>query len=624
MVRIFLSLYLFFTVCAFGQQGGKMGTNQSMNNVQGGVQINGSNNNVKMVLNPRTTNIKQIIVKGQAKIDFCLIKINVNTKSVVYEDGNQKGIAEVGKPLILRLGRGEHRLDIKSAYLEYANNKANVMVTKDMIGTEQYLDVSFRICEYLAPLYTGAQDENTVGFINIRTNEIPLPFQFSLGWERISNDVIVVKQKGKWGYIDSYGRFIVGDPPEDNKKNLGGYQYIDGLIKVREGFLFGLKDYNNSYFLKVEFDQIIRYKGNDLIAVGKRNNKAEGPTVTQAESYEDFYICNDCQWGLYDRNGYLRLPLIYDKILFKDVPKTSDGRTVVARKNEQWEVLRVSDGKPYLLTKFSSVDIYGDGFVGVQIGDKAGVLGTNYQPVIPLQYDGVYCVKDTVGKKDHVIFFMVAKGDKIALFDRAGSQLTDFLFDAVGEYFNKGLCTVVKDSFCAYVNLDAKLITEFRYDAEDKDDLRVRTYFDYIVVKRNGKQGLMDTEGSEVVPTEFDEFGEGFYAWNSGFNKTTYSDNRGFVRKGELYGLSDQHGKLITPIHFQYLGGFSNGKKAAVVKLNGKYGLIGRGGKFVLSPTLFTQGEDWSGNLFRFKVGNNYTYTDDQGKFVAGSRQGTK
>ncbi|HZH66997.1 MAG TPA: hypothetical protein VEY10_19055, partial [Flavisolibacter sp.] len=123
-----------------------------MNNVQGGVQINGSNNNVKMVLNPRTTNIKQIIVKGQAKIDFCLIKINVNTKSVVYEDGNQKGIAEVGKPLILRLGRGEHRLDIKSAYLEYANNKANVMVTKDMIGTEQYLDVSFRICEYLAPL----------------------------------------------------------------------------------------------------------------------------------------------------------------------------------------------------------------------------------------------------------------------------------------------------------------------------------------------------------------------------------------------------------------------------------------------------------------------------------------
>ena len=94
-------------------------------------------------------------------------------------------------------------------------------------------------------------------------------------------------------------------------------------------------------------------------------------------------------------------------------------------------------------------------------------------------------------------------------------------------------------------------------------------YYGIAVVKKNGFEGAINTEGKEVIKPEWDRL--------SGFGK----DGIGFAHKNGLVGLIDKTGKLIAKPEYSRIGNFKNGK--AVVVQNGKEGIMNIEGKIIVA-----------------------------------------
>lgn len=90
-----------------------------------------------------------------------------------------------------------------------------------------------------------------------------------------------------------------------------------------------------------------------------------------------------------------------------------------------------------------------------------------------------------------------------------------------------------------------------------------------IVVANNNKVGMVDSSGTLVIPTQYDEI----IPFNSG---------RGFVMKGGKYAAITYTGKLLTPFVFENVGGFSNDVALVIEKNRGGY--IDRDGKYIVQP----------------------------------------
>jgi len=86
----------------------------------------------------------------------------------------------------------------------------------------------------------------------------------------------------------------------------------------------------------------------------------------------------------------------------------------------------------------------------------------------------------------------------------------------------------------------------------------------------NGKWGVIDYNGNEIIKTNFDEVG---YCTN-GLIAVSYGDYKGEEYYG-IYGLYNAHGDKICPVIYDsiYVAG-----NIITAKLNGKYSLMDRKG----------------------------------------------
>jgi hypothetical protein len=86
-------------------------------------------------------------------------------------------------------------------------------------------------------------------------------------------------------------------------------------------------------------------------------------------------------------------------------------------------------------------------------------------------------------------------------------------------------------------------------------------------VIKDGKIGLIDTTGKEIVPCEYDRVDE-------------FLKEFACVKKYGKWGFIDKKGKAVIPCKYDDVDNFSKG--LARVKKNGKYGLVDKTGKEVL------------------------------------------
>ena len=86
------------------------------------------------------------------------------------------------------------------------------------------------------------------------------------------------------------------------------------------------------------------------------------------------------------------------------------------------------------------------------------------------------------------------------------------------------------------------------------------------IVSKNNKYGVIDVNGKEIVPLQYDYIGG-------------FSNSLSPARKGNKRGYINKQGKEVIPFEFDFVGNFEDG--IAKVNKNGKWFYINRMGEFV-------------------------------------------
>lgn len=92
----------------------------------------------------------------------------------------------------------------------------------------------------------------------------------------------------------------------------------------------------------------------------------------------------------------------------------------------------------------------------------------------------------------------------------------------------------------------------------------------FAVVELNGKRGVINSDGKEIIKPEWDNL--------TGFGK----DGIGFARKNGLVGLIKTDGTVILEPLYQRIGDFKNGR--AIITKGVYKGVIDSTGKVLIEP----------------------------------------
>lgn len=121
------------------------------------------------------------------------------------------------------------------------------------------------------------------------------------------------------------------------------------------------------------------------------------------------------------------------------------------------------------------------------------------------------------------------------------------------------------------------------------------------IVEIDGKWGMVDNKGKQLLPCRYDELG---------FLENTGNKVLRVFKKEEKYGLIDTLGQLAVGVHYENIGSFSEGRLA--VKRNGVWGFVDQNGREVV-PCRFDEIGPFSDGLAAARLGSKWGYIDRNG-----------
>ncbi len=155
---------------------------------------------------------------------------------------------------------------------------------------------------------------------------------------------------------------------------------------------------------------------------------------------------------------------------------------------------------------------------------------------------------------------------------------------------------VCEDCRWGYLDTTGKVVVEPRYHF-------ARDFVNEVgIVECNGKWGMVDARGEELIPCRYD-----------GIHFLENTDNRiirVYIREPK-YGLIDTLGQIAVNAVYEEVGSFSDGRLA--VRRNGLWGFVDRNGLEVI-PCRFREVQNFSEGLAAVKLGNVWGFIDKQGE----------
>lgn len=266
------------------------------------------------------------------------------------------------------------------------------------------------------------------------------------------------------------------------------YSYIGGqhsgdLVVVRKGDLFGVVDFEGRTVIPLQYDW-----------------------VAPALNGERFLLFSDTLMGIADRSGRMVVPMEYD-----------------AEDAELYTELNVSDPFRY-------------GLIVMSKGGKQGVLDTAGRTVVPMVYDEWLWLVDSnlmiLGGYDLQIrqsyhTLMRLDGDTVIPTQRFINWWDGNLFKVQNDKELWGIC-----------DRSGRVVVACQYD-----------YIDYphnglAAVKKEGRTGIIDSRGREVIPVAENRFG----------GKTPYPQTRNLfvLEKDGRVGAVDSLGNTVIPFEYDF------------------------------------------------------------------------
>jgi hypothetical protein len=412
----------------------------------------------------------------------------------------------------------------------------------------------------------GYVKEETEKFVIKAKYEYAKPFGEVVGSERA-----LVKQKSKWGIVDTKGKFVL-EPVYDT--------------------IFESKRKNGSF-------KIVR------IEKMKKFINAEGKIVSpEFADYADIgekwvMISKDEKFGMLAKNGdtyeeivpiqYKRIQLIGKNVFaLVGINSVSFYNTETKKTSESYERHQV-------------LNIQSNPLIHVIKDKKGGLIDKNFNILLPFEYENISLSRN---RREKTGFIVVRKENLEGRMDTTAKWLLPVEFTSIkidDNYF-----IGKKDSLSGVYDFSGKQILPPQYT-----EITIWGKSKLLVVKKMGKRGILDMEGNIVLPLLYTRIqileqkenrvyfktysNKKVIAWKienktaskintQEYDELTYANERFLVSKGvdknERSGLIDETGKTITPVQYEKLYFFR--PQLFYAELKGKKGLIDADGKVVL------------------------------------------
>ena len=353
---------------------------------------------------------------------------------------------------------------------------------------------------------------------------------------RISLGAFRQGEDKKWG-IKNHATDAVVLAPE--------YDYItstDGIYILKKGVKYGIASREATIILPVVYDSIMSnsyIKGNSLQI--KKNGK----------------------WGSIDFNAEQLLPVKFFEVLYSDA---GNGLSVVIEKKDDAPKAYFGDKK--YRRELQRMYVFSNGVIGSSKG-KMGFIKDGAE-LIPFEYDSIYSGNPNDGwhkksKKSYVAFkraapnLIVIKNGKYGLADCNGNILYAPVHDKITYDYLRKIYIITKDKKSGVYFEASKAKTDIAYDEVYTDGAQ------FVTLKNNKKQGIIDYKGNWILPLEYDK------ATVMGFN-----DGFRIVKDGKA-GWTDMTGQIIVQPIYEDIDDFSfNFKGLYVVTKDGKKGVINK------------------------------------------------
>ncbi len=270
------------------------------------------------------------------------------------------------------------------------------------------------------------------------------------------------------------------------------------------------------------------------------------------------------------------------------------GNLVCLKKEGKWGYFNIKNFNEEIPFIYEEARPFSEGLACVIAGKKCGYINEKGETVIPIIYDirpseGVDSSSSFVNG-----FVRLVKGTgeknadgkeilKWAYADKLGNFITEFLYDGACD-FREGIAAVCRDGKWGLINKLGKEIVAPIYD-----EIYYNYYDNYgdilACVKNDGKWGVIDKGGSIIIPFSYDEIKNHYTIQNDPIKKYQYRFNEECfsVKLNGKWGIIDKSGKIIVPMEYDNDIIFINGY--AIVRRGGEYGVMDSKGSIVIPCT---------------------------------------
>ncbi len=473
----------------------------------------------------------------------------------------------------------------------------------------------------VAPIYENLADFNgglaavrvdgRWGFINEKGETVIAPQYEDSSAPFFREGLAGVVKKGKYGFIDMEGNMVI-EPVYEYASS-----FQDNLASVRVDGKVGFIDKTGKMVIAPEYDYVAPSLEGGFWRAGYA-------IVTKANKV-----------GLIDREGKVVLPLIYDKVSFMPYA-ASERRTMGDKVYYDFSITPggsgiISEDGAVIEPVYSKIGDFSEGLAGAIKDGKCGYLDTNGNIALPFEYDS--------GSKFSGNFARVSKDKRTFIIDKTGREICDkvekfrFQYDEPWD----GYMIAIKDDKYGLLDESGNFILPCEFDNLEKWGIT-----QLVKVSKDGKDGVYDLSGKEIIKPEFYYIdtprteglpvGISVEQWKKEgvvttdgrfivkpdeFKSCRVDENGGVIvveNKDGKAGLLGLDGSEITPCVFDRINAFEDNGTVRAMN-GGKYGLLNNKGQWVI-PAEYDSIENMSEGLIGAKKDGKWGFINDKNEWV--------
>ncbi len=325
------------------------------------------------------------------------------------------------------------------------------------------------------------------------------------GFNLIGQELAMVMEGGKIGYIDKSGAFVI------QPKFAKAASFSGKLAAAEKDKKWGYINTSGEWAIEPIYEHVKKFNSN--IALVQKDKK----------------------WGYIDTSGKtLEVPASDKYYDFKD-------GVAIFREGEKIGLLG-TNGAIVLKPKYDAIKKFWDGHAKVKNNDLWGMINAKGEETIPVEYtglgsynpSGIWARKGTqmglvvngsfkaVSNAEKIYEFKgdsnltyASDGDKVGFINNQGEWVIKPAFDKARSFSN-GLAPVMKDKKWGYITEKGEVVIDYQFkDAELFSD-------EGLAPVKEKKWGFIDKSGKLVIPMDYDiSAGFSFLKKNAqkGFNK---------------------------------------------------------------------------------------------------------